>query len=194
MIEPRKLCTHPDTVTRSEFHDRRRRRSSSSKSQRKRKRSSSGKNNNGGNKSGGGGGGGAPSPTRKCDNKEEWDGEPPPKIEHNPICDTNEDEVIPRSPVEAADCPFDMDDGDDLVIDEGDDDVVDVGHAATDELFSPVIVSTCSLNKKEGDSRRSSSEDERPRSQSDESSKARHFLSYVGVSRGISTLWRQRFA
>ena len=73
-----------------------------------------------------------------------------------------------------------MDDGDDLVIDEGDDDVVDVGHAATDELFSPVIVSTCSLNKKEGGSRRSSSEDERPRSQSDESSKARHFLlSYV---------------
>ena len=71
-----------------------------------------------------------------------------------------------------------MDGGDDLVIDEGDDDVVDVGDAATDELFSPVIVSTCSLNKKEG--RRSSLEDERPRLQSDESSKARQLLSYMG--------------
>lgn len=77
----------------------------------------------------------------------------------------------------APDCPFDIDvDGDELVIDEEGDDEVDVGHAT--ELFSPVIVSTCSLNKKEG--RRSSLEDERPRLQSDESSKARQLLSYMG--------------
>ena len=98
-------------------------------------------------------------------------------MESNPICDTNEDEVIPRSPVEAAaaaaDCPFDLGDGDELVIDEGEGD----DH---DQLFSPVIVSTCSLNKKEGEGERSSSEDERPRLQSDESAKVRKFLGSVG--------------
>ena len=94
----------------------------------------------------------------------------------------------PRSPVEAAaaaaDLPFDIDE-DELVIDEeGGGGDVDVEHA-TNELFSPVIVSTCSLNKKE-DERRSSPEDERPRLQSEEPSKVRWFLSFVGLQRNYT--------
>ena len=93
----------------------------------------------------------------------------------------------PRSPVEtaaaAADLPFDIDE-DELVIDEEGGGDVDVEHA-TNELFSPVIVSTCSLNKKE-DERRSSMEGEKPGLQSEEPSKVRWFLSFVGLQRNYT--------
>ena len=73
----------------------------------------------------------------------------------NPHTQNNDDEE------EEVDCPFDIDGGDNLVIDEGDD---------RDELFSPVIVSTCSL-KREREARNAASE-EAAAAQSEESSRA----------------------
>ena len=104
-----------------------------------------------------------------------------------------DDEVLARSPVAevaAADCPFDMEDGGGLVIDEGDEDDDDV----RDPLFSPVIVSTCSLNDKREEEGGMSSleEEERPRLQSDESSRVRDCYKVtilVGKLVGLTRIW-----
>ena len=104
-----------------------------------------------------------------------------------------DDEVMARSPVAevaAADCPFDMEDGGGLVIDEGDED----DDGVRDPLFSPVIVSTCSLNDKREEEGGMSSleEEERPRLHSDESSRVRDCYKVtilVGKLVGLTRIW-----